>query len=124
MKNDILKQIRSCRKKLDAMVKKTGLNSVETRKVSDKMDNLVNKYYKSLKETEYPEYSEMYVYFIKSYKALKDITIQLQRFPSVQEWNTFAKQNNYLSHISLEYISKLNWKYLGIRVEREKNEKI
>lgn len=124
MRNDLLKQIRSCRKKLDATVKRTGLNSVETREISDKMDKLINKYYDSIKETEYPDFSDMFMYYQKSYKALKIVTQQLERFPSVAEWNKYAKENYCLSSASIEYISRLNWKYLKIKVERELNLKI
>lgn len=121
MGNDIFRKIRSLRNKLHKSIDKNGLNSSETRKISDQMDKLIQEYYKSIKETEYPEYSEIYLCYKKAYEALKSVTQQLQRFPTVQEWNEFAKNNNYLNNVSLEYISKLNWKYLKIKVERELN---
>lgn len=124
MSRYIYKIINSLRKELNKSIEKTGLNSAETREISNKIDKLIEEYYDSIKEVDYPQYSDMYVYYKKSYKELKDVTIQLQRFPSVQEWNKFAKENNCLSHVSLEYVSRLNWKYLEIRVEREVNEKI
>ena len=88
------------------------------------MDILIKEYYDSIKEVEYPKFSDMYLYYKKSYKELKDVTQQLEKFPTVQEWNKFAKENNYLSNVSIEYISRLNWKYLKIKVERELNIKI
>lgn len=121
MGKDIYRKISSLRNKLHKSIDKTGLDSSETREISSKIDVLIKEYYDSIKEVEYPKFSDMYLYYKKSYKALKIVTQQLRRFPSVQEWNKFAKENNYLSHISLEYISKLNWKYLQIKVERELN---
>lgn len=124
MSKDIYKQIRSLRNKLHNSIEKNGLNAKETRLLSNKIDKLINEYYENIKEIEYPEFSETYINYKKSYEALKSVTQQLQRFPSVFEWNKYAKENNCLSHISLEYISKLNWNYLQIRVEREINLKI
>ena len=121
MGKDIFRKISSLRKKLHKSIDKSGLNSKETREISNQMDKLIKEYYDSIKETEYPEFSDMYSYYKKSYKALKNVTEQLERFPTVQEWTKFAKENNFLSHVSLEYIAKLNWKYLEIKVERELN---
>lgn len=124
MKNDLLKQIRSCRKKLESSIKRTGLNSQETRKISDKMDKLINEYYKSIESIEFPSISNMGVFYERSYNALKKVTEDFGAFPSVPEWNNYAKYNNCLSSASMEYISKLNWNYLKIKVEREINLKI
>ena len=121
MARDDVKKIRSLRNKLHKLIKKNGLNSEETRKISDEIDILINEYYNSIEETKYPEDSEMLEYFNMSYEALKVMTLQLEKFPTVNEWNKYAKENNYLSHLSLEYISKLDWNYLQIKVEREIN---
>lgn len=121
MKADILKRIKTTRKLLDKNVEKYGLNSNETREISNKMDNLIKEYYDSIKTVEYPDFSDMFLYYKKSYEMLKNVTLQLKKFPSTQEWNKFAKENNCLSHISLEYISKLDWNYLEIKVKRELN---
>ena len=121
MKADILKRIKTTRKLLDKNVEKYGLNSNETREISNKMDNLIKEYYDSIKTVEYPDFSDMFLYYKKSYEMLKSVTLQLRKFPSVQEWNSFAKENNCLSHISLEYISKLDWNYLEIKIKRELN---
>lgn len=124
MGKDIFRKISSLRNKLQSSIEKTGVNSNETREISNKMDILIKEYYDSIKEVEYPKFSDMYLYYKKSYKELKDVTQQLEKFPTVQEWNKFAKENNYLSNVSIEYISRLNWKYLKIKVERELNIKI
>lgn len=121
MGKDVYKKISSLKNKLNKTIQRTGLNSKETREISDKIDSLINEYYNSIKEIEYSEFSNMYYYYKKSYEALKNVTQQLERFPTVQEWNKFAKENNHLSSISLEYIAKTNWKYLEIRIERELN---
>ena len=121
MRKDVFKKISSLRNKLHKSIEKTGLNSEQTRKISIEIDELVKEYYDSIRETEYPEYSDMYLYYKKSYEALKSVTRQLTKFPTVPEWNKFAKTNGYLGHVPLEYISKLNWKYLKIKVERELN---
>ena len=118
---DILRKIKTLRRKLDVAIKRYGLNSNETREISKEIDELIKEYYDKNKIIEYPNNSEMIIYYKKSYEALKIITLQAQKFPSIKEWNSFAKRNNYLSHISLEYISKLNWNYLKIKVERELN---
>lgn len=124
MGKDIFNRIRSLKKKLDKSIQKNGLNSNETREISKKMDKLISEYYDSTKIVEYPKNSSMIVFYNKSYEALKNITLQLERFPKIEEWNSFAKENYFLSHVSLEYISKLNWNYLKIKIERELNFKI
>lgn len=121
MARDDVKKIRKLRNKLHETIKKTGINSEETKKISDEIDIIINEYYDSVETTEYPKNSKMIEYYDKSYSALKDITKELKKFPTVKEWNQYAKENNYLCHISLEYISKLDWNYLQIKVEREIN---
>lgn len=123
MNRDIIKKIRKLRKELNESFNKNGVNSSKTRKISDKMDKLINEYYSSIEERRFPISSEMDIHYRNSYNALKAMTEQLEKFPSVGQWNKFAKENNYLSNVSLEYISQLNWKYLQIKVEREKNMK-
>lgn len=121
MAKDEIKKIRNLRSKLHKSIKENGLNSEETRKISSDIDILINEYYDSIEKTKYPLDSEMIVYFNKSYEALKNMTKQLKKFPTVREWNKYAKENKYLLHLSLEYISKLDWNYLQVKVEREIN---
>lgn len=124
MKNNILKQIRSCRKKLDASVKRTGLNSEETRKISNKMDKLICEYYNSIEMIKFPFSSQMEEFYKNSYNVLKKITKEFNKFPNVDEWNKYAKENNFLSSQSIEYIAQLDWNYLRAKIIREINEKI
>ena len=121
MAQDSIKKIRSLRNKLHKSIKKNGLDSDETRKISDEMDKLINEYYDNIQQIEYPTDSEMKVYYEQSYKQLKIVTQQLERFPFTQEWNKFAKENCLLSSMSMQYISKLNWNYLRAKVLRELN---
>lgn len=124
MKKNIFRKIKKARLELEESIKKNGINSFETRKISDEIDKLINEYEKSANIVIYPNNSEMKAYYDKSYNALKKITDDFKKFPTVEEWNYYAKENNLLSNVSLEYISKLNWNYLKIKVEREINFKI
>jgi hypothetical protein len=121
MQQDNVKRIKSLRNKLHKSIKKYGVNAEETRKISDEMDKLINEYYDNIQQIEYPTDSEMKVYYEQSYKQLKIVTQQLERFPFTQEWNKFAKENCLLSSMSMQYISKLNWNYLRAKVLRELN---
>ena len=121
MQQDNVKRIRNLRNKLHESIKKNGLDSDKTRKISDEMDKLINEYYDNIQQIEYPTDSEMKVYYEQSYKQLKIVTQQLERFPSTQEWNKFSKENCLLSSMSMQYISKLNWNYLRAKVLRELN---
>lgn len=121
MQQDNVKRIKSLRNKLHKSIKKHGVNAEETRKISDEMDKLINEYYNNIQRISYPTDSEMKVYYEQSYKQLKIVTQQLERFPPTQEWNKFAKENCLLSSMSMQYISKLNWNYLRAKVLRELN---
>lgn len=124
MDRDIYRKIKRLRTKLEKAIKEKGLNSIEVRELSDEMDRLLNEYEESIKIVDFPKDSEMLEYYKISYEKLKKITSDFKKFPTVAEWNHYAKENNLLSNSSLEYISKLNWKYLKIKVERELNFKV
>ena len=124
MGNDIFKKIRKLRVKLEEAITKKGLNSPEVREISNKMDELLNDYEKNTKIVEFPKYSMMPEWYKKSYRDLKKITEDFKKFPSVEEWNMYAKTNNLLCNVSLEYITQLNWNYLKIKSERELNFKV
>lgn len=121
MDREIYRKIKKLRTRLEKAINEKGINSIEVRELSDKMDELLNEYEESVKIVDFPQNSEMLEYYNKSYAELKKITGDFKKFPSVPEWNYYAKENNLLSNSSLEYIGKLNWKYLKIKVERELN---
>lgn len=123
MQKNHFKKIKSLRNKLNRSVIYYGLYSQDTRRMSLKINKLINEYYKTVEQVRFPKYSNMpYLYDI-SYKALKIVTQQMNKFPTVQEWNAFAKENHYLSNVSLEYISNLDWNYLRVKILRELNMK-
>lgn len=124
MQQDNIKRIRSLRNKLHKSIKNSGLDSNETRRISDEMDKLINEYYDNIQQIEYPSDSEMRLYYEQSYRAMKTTTQQLERFPSIQEWNQIAKEKYLLSSTSIQYISKLNWNYLRTKILRELNMEI
>lgn len=101
-----------------------GLNHEVTRKASDEIDKLINKYYSKKHDKEYPTNSDMYEEYRKSYEQLKQMSIQLQRFPSIEEWNKYAKENDYRNSECIKYISGLTWHELRSKIDLEKNLKI
>ena len=102
MQQDNVKRIKSLRNKLHKSIKKYGVNAEETRKISDEMDKLINEYYNNIQRISYPADSEMKVYYEQSYKQLKIVTQQLERFPSIQEWNQIAKEKKLLSSTAMQ----------------------
>ncbi len=122
--SDIVKNIAILRKKLEKSIKKYGFHSQNTMQLSNEFNILINKYYEQNKIVNFPSTSQMGYFYKKTYEKLKEITEENKKFPTVKMWNKFAKENNYLSNVSLEYISKLDWNYLQIKIEREINFKI
>ena len=121
MKKHNLKKIKGIRKKLDKVVTKYGLQSIETRKISDEIDKKINEYYKNIEQMKYPQNSNMNEYKEKSYQKVKEIVLNTKKFPTVKQWNKIAKEEGLLSHISLEYIMKTNWNNLRVKTLRELN---
>ena len=123
------KEIEKARKKLNASIEKTGLNSKQTRNLSIEIDSLINLYYESddseykRKEKKYPPDSFMYEFYKQSYYQLLEITYELEKFPTTQEWNAFATKKIYMSNQSLEYVSGLSWNELREKILKENNRK-
>ena len=109
------------RKRLDTVVIKYGLHSIETRKISDEIDIKINEYYKSIEQVKYPKNSNMNEYKEKSYQKIKEIVLNTKKFPTVKQWDKIAKEEGFLSHISLEYMMKTNWNNLRVKTLRELN---
>ncbi|MBO5005361.1 MAG: hypothetical protein J6D03_09060 [Clostridia bacterium] len=53
------------------------------------------------------------------YEEIKKLTKELKHFPSMQEWNKYAVENNLLSAVTLEYVLGLKWKELKEKVEKD-----
>ena len=118
MVQDLVKKIKSLRKRLNISIEINGINSKETQKLSKEMNVLINKYY-DRKKVGYPCNSSMKEKYEHSYIQLKEMTKRMNRFPTVNIWNKYAKQNDYLSNRSIEYISELQWNYLRAKILSE-----
>ena len=103
------------RGKLEMSINKYGLNSEKTRKISEKFEELINSYYKN--EIQYHEDSIMYINYKESIKTLKNITKEFSKFPTIDEWNKYAKEHDLLCSESIKYISGINWHDLRSRIK-------
>lgn len=92
-------------KKVDDIIMKYGLESEPEESYSNLVDEL---YPKDISQN----YNE-------SYAALMKITKDFGDFPTIAEWNKYAKEHGYLNHISLQFITKLNWHKLRRKVKKE-----
>lgn len=105
------------REKLHETIEKNGLDSEQAIKISNRYNKLVNSYYQ--KEKQYSEENIMHTHYIESIKALRKITRDFVKFPTIKEWNHYAKENNLLNSESLKYISGNSWHDLRNRVLSE-----
>lgn len=119
----IYRRIKALQKKLNESIQKNGLSHKRTVQLSREIDDLINEYYNSIEIRVYPTKSVIPYYYNVSYNRLQYLTYENNRFPTVAEWNTYAKENRLLSSESMKYVSKLNWDYLEIKVNREINMK-
>lgn len=118
----VLRKIEKLRKKLHDVIEKEGINSEDAAKISKELDELINEFNK--KQQVFSNDNNMKSAYEKSIIKLKQITIDFGSFPSVREWDYFAKDNNLLSSESIKYISKLNWHELREKILYEINKKI
>lgn len=102
------------REKLHESIETFGLNSDKTRKISIKYNELVNNYYE--KEQQYHKGNFMHEKYLESVQALKKITKDFVKFPTIKEWNHYAKENDLLNSESLKYISGNTWHELRNRI--------
>lgn len=101
-------------KKLDKSIEMYGLHSEKTKKISKRYNELVNLYYQ--KEKQYHKDSVIHENYLKSIKCLRKITKNFVKFPTIKEWNYYAKKNNLLNSESLKYISGSSWHSLRNRI--------
>ena len=64
--------------------------------------------------------SYTYFKYKESLDNLKEMTDKKVKFPTVKEWNEFAKEKVLLSSESIKYISGVNWHVLRNRIKLEK----
>ncbi len=102
------------RKKLEESIEVNGLDSEQTRKLSQRYNELVNFYYQN--EKQYRKDNPIYIKYVESIKYLKKITKDFVEFPTIREWNYYAKENDLLNSESLKYISGSNWHDLRNRI--------
>lgn len=114
--NDKLERLRM---KLYKAIDEYGLDAEETKRLSVKLDKLINEQYEH--EVEYPVGSDMKESYYKCIQILKDTVKDTGHFPTVKEWDKYAYKNYLLRHISIEYISKMNWckleKYIRLQIK-------
>ncbi len=102
------------RKKLEESIEVNGLDSEQTRKLSQRYNELVNFYYQN--ERQYRKDNPIYIKYVESIKYLRKITKDFVEFPTIREWNYYAKENDLLNSESLKYISGSNWHELRNRI--------
>ena len=105
------------RKRLDYSIEKNGINSDKTKRLSERFDKMVNNYYKN--EKQYKEDSIIHIKYLESIQRLKRITKDFVKFPTINDWNHYAKEKNLLNSESLKYISGNNWNNLRNRILSE-----
>ena len=118
----VLKEIKRLKRRLYEAIEKYGINADKTRVISEQLDQLINEF--NSKQRILSEDNNMKTAYDKSILKLKQITIDFGSFPTVKEWNYFAKENTLLSSESIKYISQLNWNELREKVLHEINKKI
>ena len=88
-------KIEKLREKMHLYIQKYGINSKEVMEVSKELDCLILKEFKT-------QICQETMQALIEYSKIND-------FPSTKEWDEYAKQNGYLSHISLKYKLGLKW---------------
>ena len=105
------------RNKLNEIIEMYGLHSEKTQKISRRYDELVNNYYQN--ERQYHEGSIMHIKYLESIQCLRKITKDFIKFPTIEEWNYYAKKNRLLNSESLKYISGSSWHNLRNKIISE-----
>lgn len=98
--------ISELRKKLHDSIKKFGLTSEKTYKISVELDEAIVKYY---------ENSSMLYFYERSIEGLKQYIKDNNKEPTISEWNKYAMENNYLSSESMKYMQNLKNKEANLK---------
>lgn len=109
-----MSEIEQLRNKLHEAIDKYGIDAEETRKISAEMDKLLNK-------RGYNEKNLMYNKYLESMFELRKISKIFGEFPTISEWNKYAKENYLLNSESIKYMSGLDWNRLRSRIKKEMN---
>ena len=107
-----MNEVEELRKKLHEAIEEYGINSEEVYKISTEMDKVLNK-------RGYDDKNVMYNKYLDSMYELRKISKEFGEFPTVEEWNQYAKTNNLLNSESLKYISGMNWHKLKNKIKQE-----
>lgn len=111
---DVAEQIEKTRKILHKNIEKYGIDSEKTREVSIQLDELINMYYG--KDKEETMQAELKI----AWEELKRYTRE-KEFPSVQEWDKYAKENELMSSESIKFLSRMDWNKLRNKIKAEIN---
>ena len=111
-----MNEVEELRKKLHEAIEEYGINSKEVYRLSTEMDKLLNK-------RGYDDKNLMYNKYLDSMFELRKITKLFSKFPSVDEWNKYAKDNMLLNSESIKFMSGLNWHKLKDRIKNDLNKK-
>lgn len=109
-----MSEIEELRQKLHRAIEEYGLNSKEVYMISVKMDSLLNK-------RGYTNSNTMYNAYLDSMFELRKISKIFGEFPTIDEWNKYAKENYLLNSESIKYISGLDWNKLRNQIKKEMN---
>ncbi len=122
MERKLNHEIKNLQSKLNNGIQQGKLNDKQIIQLSNEIDKLINHYYSlSMQLRKFPINSKMKTFYDASYKELIKITIKNGKFPELEEWNKYAKENNLLSTESMKYITELEWKYIRLKVNKEIN---
>lgn len=115
---DTFERIRS---ELHMAIDEYGINSKKAIEKSEEFNRVLNVYYK--KGLKYSKDNIMQEKYIEAIEILKNITKDFAKYPTIDEWNKYAKQKGLLSSESIKYISGMNWHDLRSKIKVEVNNK-
>lgn len=111
-------KLKKIRKKVNKCACKYGTTDKKSIEIGKAIDEIT---IKQMQEDWYVQKDDMYQ---KSLNDLVHVTIQLERFPTTEQWNNYAMENNCYTSISLEYISGESWNRLRSITYKKINEMV
>ena len=115
---DISEQIEELRCKLHKELEKSGFETKKALKISEELDELIEKFYveKNMKKT---NNNSLYTEYMIAYNKLKELLVKNGIFPTEKEWNNIAKNEKYLNSRSIKYVSGVSWGNLKKKIKLE-----